>query len=197
MTTPTSIDSNNPVYFWRPEGEYGFCGQWWPSSFAWKDGDKEYTYANAEQYFPPSHLGIHKAHLLTLFLRYMMHRKALLFGGPDDPITLQIQNGWKLHPRTIRDLGRKIPNFSDEVWEQNRYGFVLEGNYLKFSQDEELKQKLLATGNRELVEASPRDRIWGVGFGAANAGANRERWGLNLLGKVLMETRERLVRERS
>lgn len=140
---------------------------------------------------PPSKIS------LTLFLRYMMHRKALLFGGPDDPITLQIQNGCKLHPRTIRDLGRKIPNFSDEVWEQNRYGFVLEGNYLKFSQDEELKQKLLATGNRELVEASPRDRIWGVGFGAANAGANRERWGLNLLGKVLMETRERLVRENS
>ncbi|GAM38713.1 hypothetical protein TCE0_033f09665 [Talaromyces pinophilus] len=177
MTTPLSIDTNNPVYFWRPEGEYGFCGQWWPSTFTWKDGDKRYTYANAEQ--------------------YMMHRKALLFGGPDDPITLQIQNGWKLHPRTIRDLGRKIPNFSEEAWEQNRYGFVLEGNYLKFSQDEELKQKLLATGNRELVEASPRDRIWGVGFGAANAGANRERWGLNLLGKVLMETRERLVRENS
>ena len=54
MTTPTSIDTNNLVYFWRPEGEYGFLGQWWPSSFSWKDGDKEYTYANAEQYLPPS-----------------------------------------------------------------------------------------------------------------------------------------------
>jgi ribA/ribD-fused uncharacterized protein len=73
----------------------------------------------------------------------------------------------------------------------------LEGNYLKYSQDEELKQKLLATGERELVEASPRDRIWGVGFEAKYAGANRREWGLNLLGKVLMETRERLVKEKS
>lgn len=85
----------------------------------------------------------------------------------------------------------------DEAWQQNRYGIVLEGNYLKFSQDEELNQKLLATGNRELVEASPRDRIWGVGFAARYASDNRREWGLNLLGKVLTETRERLVREKS
>jgi ribA/ribD-fused uncharacterized protein len=89
----------------------------------------------------------------------MMHRKALLFAGPDHPITIQIQKGWKLHPRAIRDLGRQIPNFLEEVWQQHRYEFVLESNYLKYSQDEELKQKLLATGERELVEASPRDRI--------------------------------------
>lgn len=126
----------------------------------------------------------------------MMHRKALLFAGLDHPITLQIQKGRKLHPRAIRDLGRQIPNFSDEVWQQNRYGIVLEGNYLKFSQDDELKEKLLATENRELVEASPRDRIWGVGFEARYASDNRREWGLNLLGKVLMETRERLVREK-
>lgn len=54
MTSPTSIDINNPVYFWRPEGEYGFLGQWWPSSFSWKNGDEKYTYANAEQYFSNS-----------------------------------------------------------------------------------------------------------------------------------------------
>ncbi|KAL3704714.1 hypothetical protein TMatcc_008386, partial [Talaromyces marneffei ATCC 18224] len=173
MTLPTSIDTDNPVYFWKPEGDYGFLGQWWPSSFSWKTDDEEYTYASAEQ--------------------YMMHRKALLFAGPEDPITLQIQTGWKLRPSVIRDLGRQIPNFSEEAWQQNRYEIVLEGNYLKFSQNEELKEKLLETGARELVEASPRDRIWGIGFGARHAGANRREWGLNLLGKVLMETRERLV----
>ncbi|KAI1198075.1 DUF1768-domain-containing protein [Nemania serpens] len=54
---------------------------------------------------------------------------------------------------------------------------------------------LLATGDRELVEASPRDRIWGIGFGAKNAGANRRRWGLNLLGKCLMEVREQFRSE--
>lgn len=57
------------------------------------------------------------------------------------------------------------------------------------------REVLLQTGNKELVEASPMDRIWGVGFGAANAGANRGRWGLNLLGKCLMRAREQFREE--
>ncbi|KAK5800848.1 hypothetical protein VI817_003060 [Penicillium citrinum] len=124
-----------------------------------------------------------------------MHRKALLFAGPGNEITEELRNGWKIHPRELRSLGRKIPHFSDEMWEENRFTIVVEGNYLKFSQNEELRIKLLATGNRELVEASPRDRIWGVGFGAKNAGLRRDRWGLNLLGKALMQVRQRLVEE--
>lgn len=125
----------------------------------------------------------------------MMHRKALLFAGPDNEITQEIQTGWKIHPREMRSLGRKIPNFSDEVWEANRFDIVVEGNYLKFSQNEDLKAMLISTGDRELVEASPRDRVWGVGFGAKNAGNMRERWGLNLLGKALMVARERILEE--
>ncbi|CEJ59322.1 hypothetical protein PMG11_07950 [Penicillium brasilianum] len=169
------VNTDNPVYFWKPEGDVGFLGQWWPSSFTWEHDGERYTYANAEQ--------------------YMMHRKALLFAGPTHPITQELQKGWKLHPRVIRDLGRKIPNFSQEVWEQHRIVIVAEGSYLKFSQNKDLKQKLLATGNQELVEASPRDRIWGVGFAAKNANVNRSEWGLNLLGKALMEARSRLLKE--
>ena len=78
-----------------------------------------------------------------------MHRKALLFAGPGNEITEELRNGWKIHPRELRSLGRKIPNFSDEMWEENRFTIVVEGNYLKFSQNEELRIKLLATGNRE------------------------------------------------
>lgn len=68
----------------------------------------------------------------------------------------------------------------------------------KFTLSEEaesMRKWLLATGERELVEASPMDRIWGVGFGAREAGANRHRWGQNLLGKALMEVRKRLREE--
>lgn len=126
-----------------------------------------------------------------------MHRKALLFAGPNHPLTLELQDSWKLNPSTIRDLGRKIPNFLQEVWDQHRFAIVSEGSYLKFSQNKDLKEKLLATGNRELVEASPTDRIWGIGFGARYASANRSEWGLNLLGKALMEARERLLEEES
>lgn len=72
---------------------------------------------------------------------------------------------------------------------------VTEGNVHKFTFSEDadsLRAQLLATGDRELVEASPRDRIWGVGFAERNAGANRHRWGQNLLGKALMDVRGRL-----
>lgn len=83
---------------------------------------------------------------------------------------------------------------------------VEEGSYLKFSRSdgqggEDLKKWLLDTGKRELVEASRFDRVWGVGFDAErlrkgrSAGAGRERWGENRLGKALMVARERIRKE--
>jgi len=64
----------------------------------------------------------------------------------------------------------------------------------KFSQHPELGQFLLATGERVLVEASPQDRVWGVGLTADDERAASPRtWrGLNLLGFALMEVRHRL-----
>lgn len=93
---------------------------------------------------------------------------------------------------------------------------VEEGNYHKFTKGKEsswMAKKLLETGNRELVEvsachiglaahtaniinkASPTDRIWGVGFGAADALENRSKWGENRLGEAITRVRERLQRE--
>lgn len=73
-----------------------------------------------------------------------------------------------------------------------------EGNWWKFTSSKEkvqFKKGLLDTGDRELVEASPTDRIWGIGFDAANAEANRQDWGENRLGKALMNVRERIREE--
>ncbi|KAI9847908.1 MAG: hypothetical protein M1837_001425 [Sclerophora amabilis] len=170
----SSIDqSAEAVYFWKPEEKpYGVFGQWHKGSFVetTKDG-KEVHYETAEQ--------------------YMMRGKALLFNDPD--IAQQVLG--TTNPRTQRSLGRQVQNFDDKVWAENRSEIVKQGNYLKFTQDVELKQMLLDTGDREIVEASPRDRIWGVGFGARNAPKNRDRWGLNLLGKALMEVRDRIRKE--
>jgi ribA/ribD-fused uncharacterized protein len=75
---------------------------------------------------------------------------------------------------------------------------VTQGNYHKFTistDARELKKMLLDTGDRELVEASPFDRIWGIGFKEEDAEENRERWGENLLGRALMEVRRRVREE--
>lgn len=142
----------------------------------------------------------------------MMYHKALLFEDTKTAAKILADPS----PRTARSLGRKVTPFSEETWAANRERIVTEASLAKFSRpvsedsfrrgngDEaaefpeseggRLKAALLATGDREIVEASPRDRIWGVGFGAKDAGSQRERWGLNLLGKALMEAR-RILRE--
>ncbi|CAM5259864.1 NADAR domain-containing protein OS=Streptomyces fumanus OX=67302 GN=GCM10018772_52590 PE=4 SV=1 [Streptomyces fumanus] len=60
--------------------------------------------------------------------------------------------------------------------------------------DGALREFLLGTGDRVLVEASPVDPVWGIGLAADDeAAADPERWqGANLLGFALMAARERL-----
>lgn len=79
------------------------------------------------------------------------------------------QVGQAACPRPVKALGRKVRNFSEETWVRERERIVLEGSLLKFRQSASLKAELLRTGDKELVEASPLDRIWSVGFGAARA----------------------------
>lgn len=106
-------------------------------------------------------------------------------------------------------MGRLVQNFDEKTWLANRERIVGEASYFKFKNGKpagedmkgevgevgDLWKRLDETGERELVEASPRDRIWGVGFGEANAEKMRGRWGLNLLGKALMAARKRLREE--
>ena len=121
----------------------------------------------------------------------MMYHKALLFNDGD--VATQVLAATT--PIQVKALGRQVKDFDDDVWKDNRYRIVKEGNILKFKQHSDLKEKLLATQGKMLVEASPRDRIWGIGYGAKNALANKERWGLNLLGQVLVEIRDEMLDE--
>lgn len=120
---------------------------------------------------------------------WMMVKKALLFG--DSAIARQILDipAGSKDLAAVKALGRKVEKFDEETWVQERYKIVVEGNLHKFRANEELREKLLKTGDKILVEASPRDRIWGVGFGEKNALGEKERWGLNLLGRALEEVR--------
>lgn len=120
----------------------------------------------------------------------MMAEKARLFGDEVTRAEILKADG----PKAAKQLGRSVKNFDDALWEEKRFEFVVEGNHAKFKQNPELGSFLIGTGDKVLVEASPLDRIWGIGLGANAASATDPRqWrGLNLLGFALMEVRSRL-----
>lgn len=122
---------------------------------------------------------------------YMMAKKAQLFGDID--IATKVIAA--AHPRDAKKLGRNIREFNEKIWTEHKFGIVIDGNVAKFGQHPELKKFLLDTGDKVLVEASPTDRIWGVGLAADDpAVENLNLWkGLNLLGFALMEVREQLA----
>ncbi len=124
--------------------------------------------------------------------QYMMAEKARLF---DDKEILEEILECK-QPKKIKELGRKVRNFDEEVWKKKRYSIILNGNYAKFLQNESLRRFLIETKNRVLVEASPYDKIWGIGMAADDEHIeNPLEWqGLNLLGFALMEVRDELIR---
>ena len=123
--------------------------------------------------------------------QYMMHQKAVLF---DDKETaeriLQVDS-----PKAQKALGRKVRNFDKDTWEANCKQILYDGNRAKFTQNEGLLSTLLATAGTTLVEASPVDRIWGIGLSAADPKAqSRDTWrGKNWLGEVLTRLREDLI----
>nr|WP_173318088.1 NADAR family protein [Streptomyces fulvorobeus] len=158
--------------FWghRPshDGRLGpsCLSQWWPSPFT----VDAVTYASAEH--------------------WMMAGKARLFGDAEAEIRAVGASG----PGAAKKVGRLVRGFDQEVWARERFGLVVEGSVHKFGQDPALRGYLLGTGDRVLVEASPLDRIWGIGLaGDDQRVSDPARWeGLNLLGFALMEARTRL-----
>ena len=141
--------------------------QWHPCEFE----DKENKYNSTEQ--------------------YMMYQKAKLFD--DAEIAGEILKSKQ--PRDIKALGRKVKNFDQQVWELNSEKIVVCGNMLKFSQNKKLFKYIMKSKNKILVEASPTDRIWGIGLTAEDPKAlDPNKWlGLNLLGNCLMEVRRNLT----
>lgn len=122
--------------------------------------------------------------------QYFMVMKALHFGDEDSAKKmLQLSD-----PNKIKQLGRKVKNFDSDDWDQVKLGYMYKGLKLKFTQDPELKQILLAETADLFVEASPYDKIWGIGLGEEKARFTPEsEWpGQNLLGQLLTKLREEL-----
>ncbi len=121
---------------------------------------------------------------------WMMAGKARLFG--DEEMLQKILAAKS--PSAAKKLGREVRSFDQTAWEAHRCDIVLQGNLHKFGQHPDLKDFLLCTGSKILVEASPFDGIWGIGL--AKTAPNIEdphTWkGFNLLGFALMEIRDLL-----
>lgn len=157
------------LFFWghqpNKDGSIGkSCfSQWWEASFE----IESISYPTAEH--------------------YMMAGKARLFN--DDEILQEIIS--VKHPHDVKKLGRKVKNFSPELWNEHKFDIVLKANHAKFSQNE----SLLNTKDRIIVEASPVDPIWGIGMASDNPNVtNPNSWkGDNLLGYILMEVRDLLT----
>ncbi|MEX5637895.1 NADAR family protein [Parafrankia sp. FMc2] len=157
------------LFFWghRPPSGGGVgkgcLSQWWPADFTVDDR----TYRSAEH--------------------FMMEQKARLFG--DETAAERVLAA--ASPGEAKTLGRQVRDFDEEIWASRRYDIVVRGSFAKFSQDPALREYLVGTSRRTLVEASPLDRVWGIGIAADDERAGRpSAWpGLNLLGFALMEVR--------
>lgn len=125
---------------------------------------------------------------------WMMAEKARIFN--DEEIRQKILTVH--HPHEAKQLGRAVKNFNPAIWDAHKFEIVVKGNYHKFYQHETLKLFLLNTKNRILVEASPRDKIWGIGMSENDEKVrNPNLWkGQNLLGFALMQVRDRLIEEK-
>jgi len=165
-----SDDNLDFLFFWGHTEKTDYVtkaclSQWYESEFI----VEEITYFTAEH--------------------YMMAEKSKLF----DDINIYNQILETRKQGKIKELGRQIKNFNQDIWDEYKYQIVVKGNFLKFSQNEKLKTFLIDTNSKILVEASPLDVIWGIGLSVDDEKVrNPHLWECsNLLGFALMEVRDK------
>lgn len=119
--------------------------------------------------------------------QFMMAAKARLFGDKTAEAAILKET----EPFTMQQIGRTVQGYTDEAWFAARDEIVFQACLAKFQQNVRMGETLLATGEREMVEASPKDRIWGIGLGENDARAlDKSKWlGENRLGRALMRVR--------
>lgn len=170
----TGTNAEKFTFFWQTASPFS---QFHPAKFTAKplfitisDDEEGYTFLHCEQ--------------------WMMFNKAKLF--KDEKSAAMIMEATE--PIKCKTIGRKVKNFEEKIWKQENERIVLEGNRQKFTQNPSLLEKLLETEGTTLVEASPVDRLYGIGLAANNPKAlNRSTWrGQNVLGRLLTELRDEL-----
>lgn len=156
----------NFIGFHNPDEEYGFFSNWYLSDFV-VNGIR---FSSLEQ--------------------YMMYQKAIRFH--DKKMASQILS--TANVAKIKQLGRQVSGYDENIWNGIRQIVVYEGLLAKFSQNDHLKRLLKETGNAILAECAVRDTIWGIGLSMNDPNRfDRNKWkGQNLLGFALMMVRDKL-----
>lgn len=165
------------IGFFRETEEYGFLSNFYYSPFTVsymnEDGVKSYEFKTAE----------HAVHFF----------KAMLFNDIETADKIMMTD----YPKVAKSLGREVKNFNNFTWNNNKEVIYFDVIKAKFTDErnKDIKQKLIDTGESILVECSPYDRIWGIGYTKESSEficKEFDKWGQNLLGKILMRVRDRI-----
>lgn len=165
----------------------GPFSQWYPSEFRATTLFPNLKPVNS---IKPEYIHLNNEQIFANCEQYMMFEKAMLF--QDYPSARAIMG--TSNPKTVKALGRQVNNFDERIWSQHREHIVTVGNYNKFTQNSELKNYLANSGRNIFVEASPYDKIWGIGLDKNDPAAlDPKKWrGLNLLGRAITAVRDKL-----
>lgn len=170
----SSSNNTNIIGFWKPrEQGYGFMSQWFVSPFV---DDNNTQFRSAEH--------------------YMMYHKARVFSQHHEGNEALMQRILEeKKPSKTYYLGKRVVGFDQAEWDKHKFNVICKGNMLKFTQNQELRAKLLSTRGHLVAEASPKDTTYGVGFAVTDPEfQNPALWtGRNLLGMALMLTRDALL----
>lgn len=122
--------------------------------------------------------------------KYMMAEKARFFDDKESEVLIMGTD----EPKEQKNYGRAVKNFNEDAWNVVADMIVYRANLAKFSQNEDLRRKLLSTGDKIIVECSPYDKIWGNGLSITDTlNTHPDSWnGTNRLGKAIMKVREYL-----
>lgn len=202
----------NFTFFWHSPSPFS---QWHPSIFKVKDitfisGEQFMMYCKAklfkDEYMAKEILDINMSEhifydkdgvethredtVVKKFFTGQIQKKEILSN-------YQLRKEWESFQKEIKNLGRKVRNYNDDVWIKHRVSYVAKGNFEKFSQNEDIKQELLNTGNTIMAESNYFDKIWAIGIKESDPNAvSPSKWkGLNLLGKILTNLREKFKLE--
>ncbi|MGN0280581.1 MAG: NADAR family protein [Lachnospiraceae bacterium] len=156
----------NVICFHNPDEENGYLSNWYYSDFS--IDDVEYT--SMEQ--------------------YMMYQKAIRF--QDISIAEEILATQDV--AQIKELGRSVSGYNDNIWSGIRQIVVYEGLKAKFAQNNNLRRQLVETKTAILAECAVKDCVWGIGLSMHDPNRlNLKQWrGKNLLGYTLMMVRDGL-----